>query len=150
MSDDVIAVWERIESWLRLHPPAVPVSPGASEELITEAEAGLGFRLPADLCALWRRCGGPVGPLTPEGEVLLGVRQALDAYDLLNHPGVWETTWIPFTADEPDDPFSGTFIDAVTGLIGSWNRQDVSHLYDDGSTLTGYLTEVADELRALH
>ncbi|WP_406723484.1 SMI1/KNR4 family protein [Streptomyces sp. GD-15H] len=150
MSNGVIVAWERIESWLRLHPPAAPLSPGASDELIAEAEAELGFRLPADLRTLWRRCGGPVGPLTPEGEVLLGVRRALDAYDLLNHPGVWGTTWIPFTADEPDDPFSGTFIDAATGLIGSWNRQDVSHLYEDGSTLTGYLAEVADELRALH
>ncbi|MFE4048147.1 SMI1/KNR4 family protein [Streptomyces sp. YIM B13518] len=150
MSNDVIAAWERIESWLRLHPPAAPVPPGAPDELIAEAEVELGFGLPADLRTLWRRCGGPVGPLTPEGEVLLGVRQALDAYDLLNHPGVWETTWIPFTADEPDDPFSGTFIDAATGLVGSWNRQDVSHLYDDGSTLTGYLTEIADELRAHH
>lgn len=150
MSNDVIAAWERVESWLRLRPSAAPVPPGASDELIAEAEAELGFRLPADLRTLWQRCGGPVGPLTPEGEALLGVRQALDAYDLLHHPGVWETTWIPFTADEPDDPFSGTFIDAVTGLIGSWNRQDVSHLYDDGSTLTGYLTEVADELRAPH
>ncbi|MFH9063312.1 SMI1/KNR4 family protein [Streptomyces coeruleorubidus] len=150
MSNDVIAAWERVEYLLRLHPPATPVAPGASDELIAEAEAELGFRLPADLRTLWRRCGGPVGPLTPDGEVLLGVRQALDAYDLLNHPGVWETTWIPFTADEPDDPFTGTFIDAATGLTGSWNRQDFSHLYDDGSTLTGYLTEVADELQSLH
>ncbi|GGW81381.1 hypothetical protein FHS32_007032 [Streptomyces albaduncus] len=52
---------------------------------------------------------------------------------------------MPFTADEPEDPFSGTFVDAATGLIGSWNRQDISCLYDDGSTLARYLTEVADE-----
>ncbi|MCG8970374.1 hypothetical protein [Streptomyces sp. CL12-4] len=73
------------------------------------------------------------------------MRQALDAYDLLNHPGVWEATWIPFTADEPEDPLSGTFIDAATGVIGSWNRQDISCLYDDGSILARYLAEVADE-----
>jgi cell wall assembly regulator SMI1 len=145
MSNDVIAAWDRVESWLRRHPPASPVTPGASDELIAEAEAELGFRLPADLRTLWQRCGGPVGPLTPDGEVLLGVRQALDAYDLLNHPGVWEATWIPFTADEPEDPFSGTFIDAATGVIGSWNRQDISCLYDDGSILARYLAEVADE-----
>lgn len=150
MSNDVIEAWERIESWLRLHPPTTPIVPGASNELIAGAEAELGFHLPVDLRTLWQRCAGSAAPLTPEGEVLLGVRQALDAHDLLNHPGVWETAWIPFTADEPDDPFCGTFIDAATGLIGSWNRQDVSHLYDDGSTLAGYLTEVADELRALH
>ncbi|MFJ6918652.1 SMI1/KNR4 family protein [Streptomyces sp. NPDC101133] len=149
MSNDVIAAWERIEFWLRLHPPTFPASSGASADAIAAAEAELGFRLPDDLRTLWQRCGGPTGPLTPEGEVLLGVRQALDAYDLLNHPGVWETTWVPFTADEPEDPFSGTFIDAATGLIGSWNRQDVSHPYDDGSTLTSYLTEVADELRVI-
>ncbi|WP_329012298.1 SMI1/KNR4 family protein [Streptomyces sp. NBC_00690] len=153
MSNDVGAAWDRVESWLRLHLPAClpagAVPPGASDELIAEAETRLGFDLPADLRRLWRRCGGPVGPLTPEGEVLLGVRQALDAYDLLNHPDVWETTWIPFTADEPDDPFAGTFIDAVTGLTGSWNRQDFSHLYDDGSTLTGYLTEAAEEQSAV-
>ncbi|MEV8310885.1 SMI1/KNR4 family protein [Streptomyces flavidovirens] len=147
MSNDVIAAWDRIESRMRLHPPAYPVPPGASDELIAEVEAEFGFLLPADLRTLWRRCGGPVGPLTPEGEVLLGVRQTLDTYHLLKHPGAWETKWIPFTADEPDDPFSGTFIDAVTGLIGSWNRQDFSQLYDVDSTLTGYLTEVADELR---
>ncbi|MFJ7773245.1 SMI1/KNR4 family protein [Streptomyces sp. NPDC097107] len=150
MSDDVIEAWDRIESWLRLHPPVFPAPPGASVELIAEVEADLGFRLPGDLRTLWLRCGGPVGPLIPEGEVLLGVRQALDAYDLLNHPGVWETTWVPFTADEPDDPFTGTFIDAATGLTGSWDRQDYSHLYEEGSTLTDYLTEVADELRIIH
>lgn len=47
-------------------------------------------------------------------------------------------------------PVLRTFIDAATGLIGSWNRQEASPLYDDGSTLTGYLAEVADGLRALH
>ncbi|GGV87498.1 hypothetical protein GCM10010294_69480 [Streptomyces griseoloalbus] len=55
---------------------------------------------------------------------------------------------MPFTADEPEDPLSGTFVDAATGLIGSWNRQDISCLYDDGSTLARYLTEMADELPA--
>ncbi|MFJ4840414.1 SMI1/KNR4 family protein [Streptomyces sp. NPDC088746] len=150
MSTRVIAAWDRIESMLSLRSPATPVPHGASDELMAEAEAALGFRLPADLRTLWQRCGGTFGPLTPEGEVLLGVRQTLETYALLSDPGVWETTWIPFTADEPDDPFSGTFIDAATGLTGSWNRQDVSHLYDDGSTLAGYLAEVADELQEGH
>jgi cell wall assembly regulator SMI1 len=150
MSNDVIAAWERLEAVLGHHPPTTEILPGASDELLAAAEVELGFRLPADLRALWGRCGGSAGPLAPEGEALLGVRQALETYHLLNQPGVWETTWIPFTADEPDDPFSGTFIDAATGLIGSWNRQDYSHLYDDDRTLTGYLAEVADELQTLH
>ncbi|MGZ3103517.1 SMI1/KNR4 family protein [Streptomyces sp. H72] len=144
MSNEAIAAWDRIESWMRLNPPVFPAPSGASVDEIAAAEAELGFWLPDDLRTLWQRCGGPAGPLAPEGEVLLGVRQAVDVYDLLNHPGVWEATWVPFTTDEPEDPFSGTFIDAATGLIGSWNRQDFSHLYDDASTLTGYLTEVAD------
>ncbi|MFD7163590.1 SMI1/KNR4 family protein [Streptomyces violascens] len=156
---EVIGAWTRIENQLRNEAPAAyrTLRAGATEAELADAEGELGVALPEGLRELWSLHDGihpyeagseePNEGLFLDGEGLLSVAQALLVHDILNRPDGWLPQWIPFTADDPEDPFCGLFLDAATGLVGSWNRQDVSEPADDpGHTLARHLDAIADAL----
>ncbi|MFB7576456.1 hypothetical protein [Streptomyces sp. NPDC056165] len=81
-----------------------------------------------------------------DGEGLLQIDQALAVHATMTSSGEWPRTWIPFTADNPEDAFAGLFLDSETGRVGRWGLMDVSA--PGGETVAGYLARVSDGLAA--
>ncbi|MGW4825327.1 hypothetical protein ACWEP4_42215 [Streptomyces sp. NPDC004227] len=77
-----------------------------------------------------------------DGEGLLQIGQALAMHATMTSSGEWPRTWIPFTADNPEDAFAGF----LTGKVGRWGLMDVPT--PGGETVAGYLARVADGLAA--
>ncbi|MFE7215533.1 hypothetical protein ACFY0A_39435 [Streptomyces sp. NPDC001698] len=60
-----------------------------------------------------------------DGEGLLQIGQALAVHATMTSSGEWPRTWIPFTADNPEDAFAGLFLDSEMGKVGRWGLMDV-------------------------
>ncbi|MET9532810.1 hypothetical protein ABZY02_20000 [Streptomyces sp. NPDC006649] len=142
---------------------------GAAGELYPEVpdlasfEKELGYaemlddQLPDQILWLWERGGRPLPALLVgdeeeeedlnaflHGEGLLRVDRAMGLHATLTTSGAWPLTWMPFTADNPDDPNSGSFLDAETGNVGRWGLMDMPSPGEE--PLAMYLTRAADAL----
>lgn len=60
VSHDVLAMWDRIESWLKVNAPNsyAPLRPPAAPEPIAAAQAHMGVSWPEEVSALWLRHDG--------------------------------------------------------------------------------------------
>ncbi|MEV5011015.1 SMI1/KNR4 family protein [Streptomyces sp. NPDC055692] len=148
-------LWDRgAESELYREPPA----PADFAQEPDYAEM-LGSSLSQQIQWLWERGGRPLPALLVgdgeewedvntflDGEGLLQIDQALAVHATMTSSGEWPRTWIPFTADNPEDAFAGLFLDSETGRVGRWGLMDVST--PGGETVAGYLARVSDGLAA--
>ncbi|MFE6493903.1 hypothetical protein [Streptomyces sp. NPDC057748] len=120
-------------------------------------EEMLGRPLPDQILWLWERGGRPlpallVGDGTEEedlntflhGEGLLRIDRAVDLHAMMVSTGEWPGTWLPFTADNPDDPYAGSFLDTGTGKVGRWGLMDMPS--PGPETLAEHLSRAADAL----
>ncbi|OIJ85637.1 hypothetical protein [Streptomyces colonosanans] len=148
-------LWDRgAESELYPEPPA-PADFGQEPDY-TEM---LGSSLPQQIQWLWERGGRPLPALLVgdeeewedmntflDSEGLLQIDQALAVHATMTLSGEWPRTWIPFTADNPEDASAGLFLDSETGKVGRWGLMDVPT--SGGETVARYLARVADRLAA--
>ncbi|MEU9319660.1 hypothetical protein [Streptomyces sp. NPDC048295] len=134
----------------------VPPDPAAFEREPGYAEM-LGQDLPEQILWLWERSGLPLPALLVgdekaedglntflHGEGLLRIERAMSLYSMMVSTGHWPGAWLPFTADNPDDPYAGSFLDTGTGKVGRWGLMDVPSPGEE--TLSGFLVSAADAL----
>ncbi|OKK12473.1 hypothetical protein AMK33_06195 [Streptomyces sp. CB02400] len=157
----VVESWSRVMSLLREHAPADHADlPGpATEQMLAAAEERMGIALPQDLRA-WllqnnldlpeedadddAACSGFAG-FPDEGSFFLGIRSIEKLY--ANRPlpdGIDE--WIPFLSDQ--DGWSGKFIDARDGRVGSWFVGEITTTGEYPS-LADYFDSVAEMLTSI-
>ncbi|MEU2671599.1 hypothetical protein ABZ622_22585 [Streptomyces sp. NPDC007164] len=135
--------------------------PQAPDPAEFEREPGyaemLGRPLPDQILWLWVRGGRPLPALLVgdeeaaedlntflHGEGLLRIDRATDLHAMMVSTGEWPGSWLPFTADNPDDPYAGSFLDTGTGKVGRWGLMDVPSPGQE--TLAEYLSRAADAL----
>ncbi|MCX5141951.1 MULTISPECIES: SMI1/KNR4 family protein [unclassified Streptomyces] len=158
----VRAAWTWLTDWLGENAPgsAASLRPGASDDRVAQAEQRLGFTLPASLRALWTLNDGVVHSRTGasaflDGHGPLPIETALDTHGALSDAWPdWDPLWLPFTANEVDEPWSGDFIHCGTGATGFWGMEDMEDepgMHGDGSggalTLPGMLAQIVEALR---
>ncbi|KJS59489.1 Lsr2 family DNA-binding protein [Streptomyces rubellomurinus] len=163
--------WARVAAWLRRNDPGAFAALGgpASPDAIARAEARMGLELPPEL-RQWLRANdgdtdvrpdapgslverGCAVPL-PGGSLLLGLgdiqrvylhQLAMERSEPSEDPDapLWRPEWVPIAADR--DGLYGTFLDAVTGTVGTW--ADAS-LPEEGvhASLAAFLQHAADQL----
>ncbi|MFJ7199850.1 MULTISPECIES: hypothetical protein [unclassified Streptomyces] len=134
----------------------MPPDPAAFEREPGYAEM-LGQDLPEQILWLWEQSGLPLPALLVgdeeaedelntflHGEGLLRIERAMSLYSMMVSTGQWPGAWLPFTADNPDDPYAGSFLDTGTGKVGRWGLMDVPSPGEE--TLSGFLVSAADAL----
>ncbi|MFJ6770526.1 histone-like nucleoid-structuring protein Lsr2 [Kitasatospora sp. NPDC091257] len=144
--EDVRQAWGRVTGWLERHDPAVFSALGGpgSREGVDRAERRMGLTLPQELrqwllangidagtrpdmpsCLVTRDCAVPL----PGGHILLGLtdiqrvylsRMGLEEAEPSEDPDCpfWHRAWVPVAAER--DGLYGTFVDTVTGTVGTW------------------------------
>ncbi|MGW7582574.1 Lsr2 family DNA-binding protein [Kitasatospora sp. NPDC054768] len=144
--EDVRQAWGRVTGWLERHDPAVFAALGGpgSREGVDRAERRMGLTLPQELrqwllmngidgggppdmpsCLVTRDCAVPL----PGGHMLLGLtdiqrvylsRMGLEEAEPSEDPDCpfWHRAWVPVAAER--DGLYGTFVDTVTGTVGTW------------------------------
>jgi cell wall assembly regulator SMI1 len=167
--------WSRVMDLLREHAPADHADlPGpATEQMLVAAEERMDISLPQDLRAWLLQNnldlpeGGADGAVAWSGfagfpdetSFFLGIRSMENLYanhfmagginppDQPDNP-FWRNEWIPFVSDR--DGWTGNFIDARDGRIGSWFVGEITttgeyeSLADYFDSLAETLTRVAD------
>lgn len=144
--------WERLESWLKTHNPALlaDLNPPASDADIQELEQKLGVTLPADFVECLKVHNGQKGESDWlfSGSEFLSSRRIVDEWtiwkDLLAggdfdgaeaEPGVgiqpawWNLRWIPFTYNGAGDHLCLDLDPASGGQVG----QVITLWHDDGA-----------------
>ena len=129
------AIWERVESWLRVNSPTVLESlrPGASDEEIAAAEAFLGVRLPSDVADSYRihdgQQQGASAPSLIEGWSLLSLADVRndwgDVWKFLHDRGEYDGL-----AGEPQGPikpvwYNPRWIPITSGGDGNHHMLDL-------------------------
>ncbi|SFX80984.1 hypothetical protein [Streptomyces atratus] len=133
-----------------------PPDPAAFEREPRYAEM-LGQDLPEQILWLWEHSDLPLPALLVgdeeaeedlntflHGEGLLRIDRAMSLRSMMVSTGEWPGAWVPFTADNPDDPYAGSFLDTGTGMVGRWGLMDVPSPGEE--TLAGFLVSAADAL----
>ncbi|MEV5201329.1 hypothetical protein [Streptomyces sp. NPDC053720] len=140
----VVAAWGRTETWLRAHAPMsrATLRPSATPEQLAAAEQNTGHALPALLVGD-EEAAEDLNTFL-HGEGLLRINRATDLHAMMVSTGEWTGSWLPFTADNPDDPYAGSFLDTGTGKVGRWGLMDVPSPGQE--TLAEYLSRAADAL----
>ncbi|MHC5263507.1 SMI1/KNR4 family protein [Streptomyces sp. UC4497] len=156
-SHDVTEKWAWVGDWLRDRAPRSHASlrPGASVERMAQAEQQLGFPLHTELRGLWSLNDGvsdsDAGAFL-NGLGLLPLDVALETRAFLaDEDPEWGSLWVPVTADEVGEPWSGDFIDCGTGLTGHWCMDEEPGMHGEfgnGLTLPGLVGYVVEALRA--
>lgn len=149
----VTEVWQRISNWLAEHAPAshAALLPGLTDDAIELFERDLGVRIPVDLRALWRMCGGDSGTnrggCMPGNMALMPREQIVGFYrQQINSQGSgWGADWIPVISNRVGDWAIGLYLETGTGMLGQWSRYGDTEL-DEADTVVTYLEEVADML----
>lgn len=140
--DPIAVIWDRIETWLQGHAPAIVqrLPPGVTEEALRQAEATMGLTLPEAVKASYRRHNG-----APPGSFLLGQsifydltgmvhgqqRLAQRYADLLAkaprtpqalagpiQPVWWHPAWLPVTGDGAGNHWCLDLAPASGGQVG--------------------------------
>ncbi|MFD0119705.1 SMI1/KNR4 family protein [Streptomyces sp. NPDC058320] len=172
-AEKVRQAWGRVTRWLERHAPrnAAALGEPAGPKMISEAEGRLGVSFPQQMWT-WllthngvRRKEDHFGGSSearancflPSGWHLLSVEEIVAVYEWRTsmaamqpspHPTPeclgWHRNWIPFAVES--DWLYGWFVDASTGVLGSWSDGDLNELgtHDD---LAEYFHDLADEMR---
>ncbi|MEU1932522.1 SMI1/KNR4 family protein [Streptomyces sp. NPDC019826] len=171
---DVREAWGRVTAWLGRNDPETLAALGGpgSPAAIREAEIRMGRDLPADMrqwllandidadrqpdaqsCLVGLGCGIDI----PGGHLLLGLtdiqrvylsRMSLEEMEPSadpDHP-FWRREWVPIAAER--DGLYGTFLDTLTGTIGTW---DEAYGPEEGvyTSLFAFFQETADRLEGV-
>lgn len=170
-ADDVSVAWDRITGWLEQNAPRVFAGLGGpgSPTAISDAEERMGLKLPRQIrqwlltndigggrqpaagsCLVALGCAGVI----PNGGLLLGLtdiervhayRMGLEAMAPSSDPDQpsWRREWVPIVAES--DGFSGRFLNARSGSIGSWT-EGADPEEGEFASLFAFFQEVADHL----
>ncbi|MFF4796028.1 SMI1/KNR4 family protein [Streptomyces sp. NPDC001276] len=167
MSRDILAAWDRIESWLKVNAPNSYASlrPPAAPERIAAAQAHMGVSWPEEVSALWLRHDGAEFfevDGDEEGEVdpakfltrytFLPLSEVTRVYAARSDPdtgAVGFSGWVPLSG--ADDDYAGEMVvvdGPDAGRVGRWFSTDSAYLHREYSTLGGYLEAVAEALES--
>ncbi|RSN66649.1 SMI1/KNR4 family protein [Actinomadura sp. WAC 06369] len=160
----LIAAWDRVEAWLRVHAPASAalLRPPAGEADIGAAAAAIGVEFPATLAAWYRIHDGVDEDRTPDAVHVAGILPngwtmlPLDGLvrEYRTHTDEWEREAgiLPF-ARRPGDTWYGWYVDARKGEpsygnLGGWavDAGDAPYPSPNGWPLPDWLTEIAAAL----
>lgn len=166
---DVREAWERVTAWLERNDPEVCAALGApgSPAAIGAAELRMGLELPRELrqwllttdvdagrqpddqaCLVALGCDVPIAG----GHLLLGLTDIQRVY--FSQMGVeesepsrdprypfWRREWVPIAAER--DGLYGTFLDTLTGTVGTWAE---AHVPEEGvyASLFAFFQQTAD------
>ncbi len=140
--DPIAVIWDRIETWLQGHAPAIAqrLPPGVTEEALRQAEATMGLPLPEAVKASYRRHNG-----APPGSFLLGQSMFYDLTGMVNgqqrlaqrsadllakaprtpqalagpiQPVWWHPAWLPVTGDGAGNHWCIDLAPAAGGQVG--------------------------------
>lgn len=153
------AVWNRIDTWLDRHAPAIlsKLQPGATDEELRQAEAVIGIELPQEVRASYRVHNGYTGDAFIEEWRLISLKEMsatwqimkniLDAQDPTNEYFFgpqderslsdpfplqavwWHPKWIPLLAFGNGD---GLYVDGAPGPTGH-HGQLISFWHEDAA-----------------
>ncbi|MFE7214868.1 SMI1/KNR4 family protein [Streptomyces sp. NPDC001698] len=166
MSHDVLAAWDRIESWLKVNASYSYASlrlPAAPER-IAVAQAHMGASWPEEMSALWLRHDGAEFfevDGDEEGEVdaakflarytFLPLNEVTRVYAARTAPdtGPAFSGWVPLSGADDDYAGEVVVVDGPdAGRVGRWFSTESAYLHREYSTLGGYLEAVAEALES--
>ncbi|MEU0235955.1 MULTISPECIES: histone-like nucleoid-structuring protein Lsr2 [unclassified Streptomyces] len=171
---DVRQAWGRVTAWLENHVPEVFATLGGpgSPAAIRDAELRMGLKLPEQLrqwllghdldtgrrphtgsCLVALGCPG----VLPHGGLLLGSVDIERVYlhrmtmeesarsGGTDYPS-WRREWVPIASER--DGFYGTFVNTITGTVGSWSEGALPEEREHAS-LFAFFQDVADQLEGV-
>ncbi|MFI8219902.1 histone-like nucleoid-structuring protein Lsr2 [Streptomyces sp. NPDC085932] len=171
---DARQAWGRVTAWLENHAPEVFAALGGpgSPAAICDAELRMGLQLPEQLrqwllghdidagrqppagsCLVALGCPG----VLPSGGLLLGLldiervylhKMAMEelARSVSTDYPSWRREWVPIASE--CDGFYGTFVNTITGEVGSWSEGSLPAEREYAS-LFAFFQDVADQLEGV-